>query len=323
MNKRAPAIVIVLALLGFGHGIPGVGISKAESHRNARPIVFRHETTSTEEPSLVEEPQVGSDGELMIVFPKQRRTTPITRNQADDYLPARSPRGTEVVFASNRGGKAFNLYVRQSGGNSTTKRLTHTSSHDYFPDWSSEGRWVIFSRLRNHDYDVYKISARGGKATALTRNRPKAGCTLGCGSMHDIDPTWHPTKGLIAFASDRGGDYDLFTMDSHGNHQRLLLGFPLSDEETPEWSPDGQHLAFSSDLSGDYEIYVVDRQGKNLSRLTVSPGLDYAPTWSPNGDRLAFASNRDGDQEIYSMKADGSDLHQLTNNTGIDTTPNW
>ena len=82
-------------------------------------------------------------------------------------------------------------------------------------------------------------------------------------------------------------------------------------------------IAFVSDRDGDPEIYVVNAGGSGATRLTESPGGDYAPSWSPDGTQIAFYSERDGNAEIYIMNADGSELTRLTNHTANDYDPSW
>ena len=59
-------------------------------------------------------------------------------------------------------------------------------------------------------------------------------------------PAWSPDGQLIAFASDRDGNMDIFTTDAGGTNLRNLTKSP-SDENFPAWSLDGQWIAFTRD----------------------------------------------------------------------------
>ena len=38
------------------------------------------------------------------------------------------------------------------------------------PSWSRDGKWVYFTSKRTGRYEVWKVSAEGGKAVPVTRN---------------------------------------------------------------------------------------------------------------------------------------------------------
>src|SRR5258708_36584765 len=60
-------------------------------------------------------------------------------------------------------------------------------------------------------------------------------------------------SGQIAFASNRTGKMQIFTMNADGSNQVNISnnGF---DEEQPAWSPDNSKIAFVSDRDGNGEI---------------------------------------------------------------------
>ncbi len=125
---------------------------------------------------------------------------------------------------------------------------------------------------------------------------------------------------LIAFASERDGNYEIYVMNADGSEQIRLTNDPATDV-SPAWSPDGRRLAFPSERNGSYGIYVMNADGSRQTRLTNY--RDYSPAWSPDGRRIAFLSQRDNNQDIYAMNADGSGQVRLTNDPGEDVDPAW
>lgn len=98
---------------------------------------------------------------------------------------------------------------------------------------------------------------------------------------------------------------------------------PQSNAGSNVTDPPGGKIAFASKRDGDWEIYTLNAAGSGLTRLTRSPGYDWAPAWSPDGRRIAFGSKRDGNWELYMMGADGSGATRLTNNAAGDWNPTW
>ncbi len=130
------------------------------------------------------------------------------------------------------------------------------------------------------------------------------------------------TSDLIAFSSDRDGNWEIYVMNADGTNQRRLTN-NTADDVNPSWSPDRTKIAFHSHRPGDGEIYVMNADGTNQKRLTNNPEDDDEPTWSPDGTKIAFHSHRSGKSEIYVMNADGTNQKRLTNNTAGDDRPTW
>ena len=137
---------------------------------------------------------------------------------------------------------------------------------------------------------VYRSS--GGKAEGLSI------VDIGTGEKkiltsngHERFPGWSP-KGLIAFTSNRDGDYDIHTIKQDGCGLNRLSDIP-GNEAHSVWSPDGKWIAFSSargGFKGEVVLHPANPQ--------------------PNGD-------------IYVMRADGSDVRMLTDSQYEEATLAW
>jgi TolB protein len=76
------------------------------------------------------------------------------------------------------------------------------------------------------------------------------------GKARDDFPSWSPDGKTIAFASDRSGNWDIWTVDTNGRHLRRITKTRSRDTH-PSWSPDGKKIAFTSDRSGNQDIWVM------------------------------------------------------------------
>ncbi|MDE0504722.1 MAG: DPP IV N-terminal domain-containing protein [Candidatus Poribacteria bacterium] len=128
----------------------------------------------------------------------------------------------------------------------------------------------------------------------------------------------------IVFASNRDGDWDIYSMDVNGENLLQLTNHRTSDEY-PAWSPDGKRIAFNSNRGLSPDLYVMDSDGNNAIRLTRDGRSKSRPSWSPDGARIAYSSFRleVGNSEIYVMDADGNNETNLTNHRWNDNKPSW
>jgi len=101
-----------------------------------------------------------------------------------------------------------------------------------------------------------------------------------------LAPSTHG-DGLIAFASSRDGNSEIYAMNYDGDRVTRLTSNSATDAQ-PAWSPDGRLIAFTSDRDGTNEIYVMNSDGSGVTRLTVNNSSDTDPAWSPDGVKIAF-----------------------------------
>lgn len=109
-------------------------------------------------------------------------------------------------------------------------------------------------------------------------------------------PSWSPDGTWIAYASDEGGNLDIWKKPIEGGKAVQITTAPY-DESQPVWSPDGRQIAFFSGIDGG-GIFLIPAEGGTPYRLTISG--DH-PSWSPDGEMIAF--NKSGD--IYLVPITG------------------
>jgi RHS repeat-associated protein len=131
----------------------------------------------------------------------------------------------------------------------------------------------------------------------------------------------------IAFASNRDGSAQIYSMNADGSGLSRLTNDAANDE-VPNWSPNNSRIVFQSDrdnlFSGIADIYVMNWDGSGQTRLTSDAADDSAPVWSPDGTKIAFQSARNGaSYQVYMMNADGSGQVNITNSAANDNQPSW
>lgn len=240
----------------------------------------------------------------------------LTRNNAADVTPSWSPDGARIAFASNRDtGPPYNpynldIYVMNADG-SNVRRIVDDPEYDVGPQWSPDGRKILFVSGRTGNFNVFEMNVDGSDQRNLTADPQQS----------DGAPIWSLDGNNIAFSRRIEGKNQLFLMDAAGGNLKRVTN-NAANNEAPSLSPDGSKLVFQSDRDGNSEIYAASVDGE-LAQLTDDAADDLSPDWSPDGNRIAFSSNRNGKQHIYVMNADGSSLTQITNSAAEDTEPAW
>jgi hypothetical protein len=96
-------------------------------------------------------------------------------------------------------------------------------------------------------------------------------------------PTWSPDGRFIAYASDQGGNFDIWVQPVTGGRAVQVTTDPANDWQ-PVWSPDGNNLAFRSERGGG-GIFVVPALGGRERQVAT---FGYWPEWRPKQSELLF-----------------------------------
>jgi Tol biopolymer transport system component len=131
--------------------------------------------------------------------------------------------------------------------------------------------------------------------------------------------------GLIVFAQEVKGHYQLFTVRPDGSGARQITHVRAGDALNPDWAPDGKRLATELDLKRGAEIATLAANGSGLKVLTPK-GFQGQPSFSPDGTWIAYERDvAQGNNGVWLMHPDGTGVHRVTRNPAqcCDTDPNF
>lgn len=155
--------------------------------------------------------------------------------------PTWSPDGSQVAFV--RPGSCCNedsIWVVNADG-SDARSVTGPAAFTDWPDWSPDGRWIVFSKSGGGGQNLFRVEVATGSIQQLTSSS----------TLSHAWPSWSPDGSRIAFIGSQleGGDYrqDLFTMNAAGGSRaRLTTGFFLN---YASWGPRPGFVPISDGLS--------------------------------------------------------------------------
>jgi len=185
----------------------------------------------------------------------------------------------------------------------TALRLTcrGVGFQDIQPAWSPNRTMIAFVRTDlstgNDDIWLMNVNNPVGAAPFSAINT----------ANNEGAPTWSPDGQWLAYASNEGGDGDIYAVNISTGARVNLTSAGTFNEGQPDWSPmvGDNRIAYISDRTGSTQVFT------NVINVGVSPAtftgrvqittisqvnnllVTYrAPKWSPNGSLLAFSGNR-------------------------------
>ena len=118
-----------------------------------------------------------------------------------------------------------------------------------------------------------------------------------------------PPTNKIFFASDRDGDFEIYSLNLDTDVLTKLTDNDVTDKQ-PSISADGTKIAFVSNSSGSWAIYTIDADGSNVSGALVTSlqSYDGHPSWNPDGTKFIYNLNYD----IHVINSDGTGGGNIT-----------
>lgn len=215
---------------------------------------------------------------------------------------------THIAFVTTQSGNKEIAIMDWDGHNPML--LTRNRSINLNPDFSPDGREIIFTSYKHGNPDLYKRLLSNTAEVPLSQRRGL-----------NITGNWSPDGSRISLVLSKDGDAEIYSISKDGSNPMRLTVNPAI-EVSPVWSPDGKQIAFVSDRLGKPQIFIMNADGGNVRRLTNAGGYNVNPRWSPKGDRIAYARMQNGGFQIYTINADGSSDTQLTS-AGSSENPAW
>jgi len=188
--------------------------------------------------------------------------------------------GGDVVLGSQReSDRRWRLY--KNGSDTEIKFINQDGLVESLigedPAWSPGQRYIVY---RGCDFDLNRCGLR----TVASDGAIPQVLTV---ESSDTSPDWSPDGTTILFMSQRGGNWDLYTLavDEEGRARSgtelTRLTEDLSNEMLPVWSPWGDAIAFVSDRSGVWALYIIRLDGSDLRKVADLGGTYDPPLWSP------------------------------------------
>src|SRR3990167_2916969 len=215
----------------------------------------------------------------------------------------------------------------------TVRRVTDGSSIDYHPEFSPDGKQIVFiSKIDNVEakkkgefwhktpyyLNLWLMDSDGRNKRQLTS-----------GEFQDFAPKWTADGEKIFFVSNRrSGRWDIWSVDINGSN---LARITETEGNTGLWershypfpTPDGKGMVFIIYKKSHGSVWYKDMESGNIRRITSGGFGDDFPMVSPDGKEIVFKSTRQGNGDIWSIDSSGKNYRRLTYEDYPEFYPAW
>ncbi len=238
-----------------------------------------------------------------------------------------SPDSREVVYSM-----AGSLW-RQRIDSSSAQQLTDGPGYDYQPDWSPDGRYIVYTSGTAQGLELWLLDVSSGQTHQLTHD----------GAV-DVEPRFSPNgKRLLYVSTLYHRHFHVFVADMRdgqlvgstrltGENKSPLPRYYYSaydHEINPTWTRDGQAVVFVSNrgrihgTGGMWEMAATPGAEARELRYEET-NWQARPDFSPDGQRIVYSSYLGRNSlQLWLMPGGGGEPFPVSYGDWDETSPRW
>jgi Tol biopolymer transport system component len=218
------------------------------------------------------------------------------------YLPQLTEGPSSVAFAPDSAEVVYSMggsLWRQRIDSTTATQITDGPGYDYQPDWSPDGRSIVYTSYRDGALELRLLDLASGSSQPLTS-----------GGAVNVEPRFSPDGQRIAYVSTaykkhfhlflaslargRFGGGTRLTPETSSSLPRYYYS-TVDHEISPSWTPDGRSILFVSNrghIHGTGGFWQIEARPGALAREIHYEETNWKahPELSPDGSRLLYSS---------------------------------
>jgi len=252
------------------------------------------------------------------------------------YLPQLTSGPSSVAWAPDSKEVVYSMagsLWRQKLDSQEAIQLTDGDGYDYQPDWSPDGKSIVYVSYQKDAMELWLLDVASGKTAQLTN-----------GGAVNVEPRWSPDGKRIVFVSTSFNKrFHIFRADvREGKLENAvrLTGETKSDlpryyysaydmEINPVWTRDGQEILFVSNkghIHGTGGFWRMKAEPGATAREIHYEETNWKarPEFSPDGSRMVYSSYL-GRQwhNLWVMPANGGDAFPISYADWDETNVRW
>lgn len=181
--------------------------------------------------------------------------------------PAWSPDGRKLALTLSKTDGNLDIYLLDLQSQVLT-RLTTRGAIDTEATWSKDGNTIYFTSDRAGQPQIYKIPARGGKATRVSFE-----------GAYNARPRLDLSDERIAVVHNDRGNYRIALIELDRGFMQVLTKGSL--DESPSFAANGETLIYATREGRKGVLATVSVDGRIHQRISAVEGDVREPVWSP------------------------------------------
>jgi Tol biopolymer transport system component len=241
-----------------------------------------------------------ANADVWMIEPARGTTSRFTFDPATDTAPVWSPDGSQIAWASTRGG-ADGIWLKSAGGLGQEQQIAKPGPFAAPLDWSRDGKWLLYSVVDPRTgVDLWALPMTGEHTPQVVLQTP----------FNEARARFSPDGRWIAYQSDESGRPEVYVASFQGTGGKWQISADGGTD--PDWSPDGREL-----------FYLARDQ--HLMSVAITPG----ETLAPGTPQALFRVQTEGGtrRNVYEVAPDGKRFLFLLpagdSGTPITTVVNW
>jgi TolB protein len=222
---------------------------------------------------------------------------------------------------------------RQRVDSKETVQLTDGPGYDYQPDWSPDGKSVVYVSYQKDAMELWLLDLATGKTMQLTKD----------GAVN-VEPRWSPDgKKIVWVSTQYNRRFHVFAAEvTNGalENGARLTGETRSSlpryyysaydmEINPVWTRDGKEILFVSNHghihgTGGFWMMKAEAGAKAREIHNEETSWKARPDFSPDGSRMVYSSYLGRQwQNLWLMPAKGGDVFPISYSEWDETNARW
>jgi Tol biopolymer transport system component len=170
-------------------------------------------------------------------------------------------------------------------------RLIASSRGEEFPQYSPDGKRIVFQSIRSGTWDIWVCDSEGLNPMQLTKTE----------KGNSIYPRWSPDGREIVYDTRLAGHSSIFVVRADGSKPERVDTDDM-DAEVPSFSPDGRWIYVAGKREKSWQIWRVPREGGPAVQVTQDGG--YTPVVSSD-DQWVYYTKGYGAPGIWRVPVHG------------------
>jgi TolB protein len=252
------------------------------------------------------------------------------------YLPQLTTGPSAAAWSPDSRSLAYSMagsLWRQDLHSPKAEQLTAGPGYDYQPDWSSDGRWLVFARYDHDAVELWSLDLQDGRTQQMTS-----------GGAVNVEPRFSPDGKRLAFVSTSyKGHFHVFiaqfadglladvrqlTSENVSSLPRYYYS-EVDHEISPVWTRDGSEILFVSNrghIHGTGGFWKIKAEpGSEAHEIHYEEtNWKARPDLSPDGKRMVYASYLGQSwHQLWLMPAAGGDAFPISYGAFDNVNPRW